>query len=70
LENPPDWKESSHRLQIQDNEDIRDIDPIMGKQNKCESRTGEKFNMIAETEEEHNGLAKFHRMQCGQNSQS
>ena len=30
----------------------------MGKQNKCERRTGKKINKIAETEEEHSGLVK------------
>ena len=34
LENAPDWKESSHRLQVHDSEECGEVNPILGKQKK------------------------------------
>ena len=58
LKKAPDWKESSQCLWVQDNENSGEVDPLLGNQNKCESRMSKKNNEIAETEKEHSRLAK------------
>ena len=58
LEKAQDWKDSSQCLLVQDNEDSGEVDPLLGNQNKCESRMSKKINKIAETEKEHSRLAK------------
>ena len=35
-----------------------EIDPILSKRNKCESRRGKNINKLTVTEDEHSGLAK------------
>ena len=50
LENASDWKENSHRIRVHDSEDIGEANPILGNEQKYESRTSKKNNEIAETE--------------------